>query len=78
MAAKSQVKVTKLTSGSGTFSKQPWAQAIRLVLIGGGGSGGGGDKNASNLNGAGGGAGGGAGVIDITLPASRFNSGGES
>ena len=71
----SQIKVEKFTSGtSATWTKEPWAQYVRLVLIGGGGSGGGGSKGAAGGNRGGGGGGGGAGVLDVTLAASQLGS----
>lgn len=44
MAGISQVQVDRYTSGGSTWTKQSWAQYVRIVLIGGGGSGGGGPK----------------------------------
>src|SRR6476620_3673005 len=69
------IKVEKFTSGTAqTWTKEPWAEMIRVVLIGGGGPGGGGAKRIAASTATGGGGGGGASVIDRTYAASQLAS----
>ncbi len=65
------IKVEKFITGTGaSWTKEPWAKTIRLILIGGGGPGGGGARYPAATNASGGGGGGGAAWID-NLPARK-------